>query len=285
MRAGNCSSISNTLARSFRFTPPVHLLPPYRTRSPAHAVFLPRSSRRCYGVIPRLARTLPTPLMEYIVSQDPEDPVYYSTCYVREPKRLWIKPPWTQKPTPPMWRLNGQCLSCDSFDSAKVLNRSLGWVPQWQMSDRCEDCDAPGRLSLSAMEYDDPNAAADGGGAMAMTIGASAGGGFALVAGIAIAAVCFVRRRKIKTANSNAAKQGVEMGGRGRHVSNPLEMSRVQSMPPSNSMDRKSRLVAMEKAAAGYQLPDGWESAVDESTGDAYYFHGASGTTQWDFPE
>ena len=82
-----------------------------------------------------------------------------------------------------------------------------------------------------------------------------------------------------------AAKQGVEMGGRGRHVSNPLEMSRVQSMPPSKSMDRKSRLVAMEKAAAGYQLPDGWESAVDESTGDAYYFHGASGTTQWDFPE
>ena len=95
----------------------------------------------CFGVLARTARSLPTPLMEYQVSDDPNDPVYYSTCYVREPKRLWQLQKWhIEKPIPKSFRLETTCLSCTSYAESNKIQNST-YVPDWTLNEQCTNCD------------------------------------------------------------------------------------------------------------------------------------------------
>ena len=96
----------------------------------------------CYGVEARVATEIEP---EYITSTDPEDPVFYSTCYVRDRQVAFAPTPWDNPPAPEQWRFHGQCLDCGSFEANKALaaagaNASMR-APAWKMDARCVDCD------------------------------------------------------------------------------------------------------------------------------------------------
>ena len=78
---------------------------------------LPDDTMICYGVEAR-PQTETEP--EYIVSEDPMDPVFYSTCYVRDKDIKWLPPPGGA-PSPPKarWRFNGQCIDCKTYNQSK----------------------------------------------------------------------------------------------------------------------------------------------------------------------
>ena len=111
-------------------------------------------AKLCYGVMARSARSLPTPLMEYQVSNDPHDPVFYSTCYIREPKRLWQAHQWHESvKTVRDFRLETTCLRCDSYQASldHVLNQT--YVPHWTIDPTCTNCDAPSTSNFSSLAY------------------------------------------------------------------------------------------------------------------------------------
>jgi len=90
----------------------------------------------CYGVEPRAANTTDE---AYLISDDPEDPAFYSTCWTRE-KNLEFLPP-LEAPTPrnPKYHFNGKCLTCDNFEKNK--NISDAQVPgDWEFTERCKPC-------------------------------------------------------------------------------------------------------------------------------------------------
>jgi len=89
----------------------------------------------CFMVQPR-TRTPVTP--EYITTNDPEDPVYYSTCYRREASVTWDFPPAVDPPPAPSLIANMHCLTCDSFK--KNQNTSSFFVPEWTIADKCLEC-------------------------------------------------------------------------------------------------------------------------------------------------
>lgn len=83
----------------------------------------------CYGV---QARTQTEVSPEYITTDDPDDPVFYSTCYVREKVVKWL-PVEVEPPQPkPRWKFHSKCLSCDSFQQG--VTEAMGPSPQ-------EDCE------------------------------------------------------------------------------------------------------------------------------------------------
>jgi len=94
----------------------------------------------CYGVRARLPNhTHP----EYTISLDPEDPVFYSTCYLKTADG-WLfddrLPGYEQKALETVaspWNFAGKCVSCD--DRAKIQASSM--VPRWVLTDKCQNCD------------------------------------------------------------------------------------------------------------------------------------------------
>jgi hypothetical protein len=89
----------------------------------------------CYGVEAR-PQTATSP--EFITTSDPEDPVFYSTCYVRERNVTWLD---IEKTAPPMpgWRFNRKCLDCDTYQRNLAATANM-FVPQWKLADKCYDC-------------------------------------------------------------------------------------------------------------------------------------------------
>jgi hypothetical protein len=98
----------------------------------------PNNTLVCYGVEARQADEVSP---EYIISLDPEDPIFYSTCYVREKNITWLDVE-KSSPSPTDWRYNGKCLDCDSYHSSVALGTdSTGFpVTQFKVADRCYDC-------------------------------------------------------------------------------------------------------------------------------------------------
>jgi len=94
----------------------------------------------CYGVEARL-QTDTTP--EYVISEDMTDPIFYSTCYVRENKRTFVPVEETEVPKA-RYNFHGSCVSCDSFKENKNKTRDeLGMVPTWKLAEGglCGDCE------------------------------------------------------------------------------------------------------------------------------------------------
>ena len=127
----------------------------------------------CYGVEAQVHADSSTP--EYVIVDDPADPIFYSTCYVRE-RSVAFKPIGgasnlakgafsdTANETTvynsnvdtdaagKTWKVNGACMSCKSY------NRNLGNTaddsqapPRWVVNDEndCRSCDAKTDLLLS----------------------------------------------------------------------------------------------------------------------------------------
>lgn len=95
----------------------------------------------CYGVEAR--QSGPTS-PEYIISLDPEDPIFYSTCYVRNPNVIWLPIAGQQASTAERWRFNGRCLTCESFQRNHQANKiDFASLPApWVIADgKCVDCE------------------------------------------------------------------------------------------------------------------------------------------------
>ena len=102
----------------------------------------------CWAVTPRTEQTLPVPQAEFQTTMDPEDPIFYSTCYVKEIEWIW-EATGVSKPTPKPWKVNGECIRCD--DWSKKTSSSKYEFPMFRLDPKCFDCDA-GALPLSEWE-------------------------------------------------------------------------------------------------------------------------------------
>lgn len=93
----------------------------------------------CYGVAaPPVSAA--TPEMRF--SSDPEDPVFYSSCFSRE-KELYFLPPEDGKinPPPQPYIFEDQCLDCESYKNGQQQTPNVPAV--WKFSDpsQCFRCD------------------------------------------------------------------------------------------------------------------------------------------------
>jgi len=89
----------------------------------------------CYAVTP--AEFTDT-TDEYTISNDPEDPIFYSTCFYRFRGNLFED--YATKASPDEivpWRFYDKCIDCKSQSS----NRNPLTVPKWPITDKCINCD------------------------------------------------------------------------------------------------------------------------------------------------
>lgn len=75
---------------------------------------------------------------EFTISDDPEDPIFYSTCWSRELNITWLPSPALDSGSGDDWDLpTGKCLDCSSY-------RESPWgfkTSHWKVADECVDCD------------------------------------------------------------------------------------------------------------------------------------------------
>jgi hypothetical protein len=77
----------------------------------------------------------------YVLSNDPEDPIFYSTCYIFKSGVQWL--PTIKQVTKRDWAFNTQCLSCDNYETNEANNATTprdGKTPKWITSNACSDC-------------------------------------------------------------------------------------------------------------------------------------------------
>uniref|UniRef100_A0A7S3Z5X5 Uncharacterized protein n=1 Tax=Lotharella globosa TaxID=91324 RepID=A0A7S3Z5X5_9EUKA len=91
----------------------------------------------CYG-LEALAPDITRP--EFVISEDPTDPMFYSTCYIRSKKIEWL-PIGANPPRAHRWSFNGKCLQCQSYAHNKDPSTAVYTTPHWWLSDTCKDCD------------------------------------------------------------------------------------------------------------------------------------------------
>ena len=93
----------------------------------------------CYGFFP------PTDEPEvgtiYTVSDDPTDPVFYSTCYTKEEvtRIAGTSPTNTSKDVIVPWHFDDKCISCAQATSNAKLPNSK--VAKWDIINNCKKCD------------------------------------------------------------------------------------------------------------------------------------------------
>jgi hypothetical protein len=97
----------------------------------------------CYAVQPR---EFTDTTDEYTVSNDPEDPIFYSTCFYRYRGNLFED--YLNSTTDTLdipWRYNDKCIDCAS----KTTNAPAATIfPKWKVPSVCVDCDKePGKTS------------------------------------------------------------------------------------------------------------------------------------------
>lgn len=81
----------------------------------------------CFGVSP--LRNQDNQVEEdYTIASDPQDPVFYSTCFQFVPVGGFLNvPPITY--TPPSWSVGDKCIDCDFYASLSKLNYTQ--IPDW----------------------------------------------------------------------------------------------------------------------------------------------------------
>ena len=107
----------------------------------------------CYGFTPYRDQDFQT-VDDYVISTDPQDPGFYSTCWVRlAPGGFTIPYPAPKKP-PPVWRVGNQCLSCDWLKTT-YKNLELNIAPDWTQAftSDCQDCDISDVTCDTNLEY------------------------------------------------------------------------------------------------------------------------------------
>lgn len=90
----------------------------------------------CYSVMPRQFTDTKD---EFYVTSDPEDPVFYSTCYYRLQGNVFEEY-LDQQPgdtTRVGWRYNDKCINCQQ----QATNSFLSVTPEWNIAPACTNCD------------------------------------------------------------------------------------------------------------------------------------------------
>lgn len=96
----------------------------------------------CYGVE---ARASDATKPEFVISTDPEDPIFYSSCYVRERNIQWVAPVVPPPPPPlPRSHFSNKCLECASFERNRQPASSAMVPPVWTLNERCTSCNGNG---------------------------------------------------------------------------------------------------------------------------------------------
>merc|ERR1712048_1541709 len=133
----------------------------------------------CYGVEARTHSDASTP--EFIISNDPMDPIFYSTCYVCERAVSFLPPPdgsqlfsgtfqedsnetttvynqLADHSTVQEWEFNGQCLDCNNYDMN--LSPLSNFTPQWVLGNQesCRDCNARSEIQVQQCSNERPAA-------------------------------------------------------------------------------------------------------------------------------
>jgi hypothetical protein len=104
----------------------------------------------CFGV---QARDRTDVITQYVVSDDPEDSVFFSTCYVRS--MSWEFPNITPPPKPQAtpWIFSDQCISCEA--AASNYNPNFTFAPRWATQDQCVNCGQfPAQPQLPSNAYE-----------------------------------------------------------------------------------------------------------------------------------
>ncbi len=121
----------------------------------------------CYGVEPRLMKDVEP---EFIITDDPLDPRFYSTCFVREEMIEYLDPPSARVEEEPGWKFNGMCLECSTWERNMNMSASNNFfIPSWAVGGeggpygQCLNCEVlsrgkgVGAGAVSVSEVYDPD--------------------------------------------------------------------------------------------------------------------------------
>lgn len=97
------------------------------------------SNYLCYGLNPYRDQDFQT-TDDYVISTDPRDPGFYSTCWVRLAPGGFLPSPAPVTP-PPVWRVGKKCLDCNWL-ATKYPSYPLSTAPNWEeaFTTECSDC-------------------------------------------------------------------------------------------------------------------------------------------------
>ena len=82
-----------------------------------------------------------------VVDDDPEDPVFYSTCYQKQSSWEFVGNPACPACEKPQvgstrWKYGERCVSCAAAEHyAYISSYNLTVAPWWEFTDDCENCD------------------------------------------------------------------------------------------------------------------------------------------------
>jgi hypothetical protein len=74
---------------------------------------------------------------QFYVTNDPQDPAFYSSCMIRIPYRQSMDGPVPTPARTPTWEFNGECVSCED---AKISTYEQA-IMQWKPVKTCANCD------------------------------------------------------------------------------------------------------------------------------------------------
>jgi len=98
----------------------------------------------CYGFQPVEPEMPETQTQWTIINNDPEDPVYFSTCYRKDKSYYFEGNPGCPACTGAKvdnsaeWRVGDQCISCDLMKQNILVNSTK--IAEWILSSDCERC-------------------------------------------------------------------------------------------------------------------------------------------------
>jgi hypothetical protein len=106
---------------------------------------VPDGARICYALTEGKATDAGS---AFTITADPEDPVFYSTCFKLQPSadiqfdgptcKLSKACELPETATPPTWRYGEKCVSCGQMKfNANILT---SFVPEWQLASDCTKC-------------------------------------------------------------------------------------------------------------------------------------------------
>ena len=95
----------------------------------------------------RPARPLPRVLLRRAAVLDPEDPVFFSTCFQKQSSWQFVGNPACpacedRTPTDLRWKFGERCVSCAAAEHhAYISTYNATVAPWWELAETCENCD------------------------------------------------------------------------------------------------------------------------------------------------
>lgn len=90
---------------------------------------------------PLQARARTDTVDRFVISLDPDDPVFYSTCYTRISYKVASNVTIVPEPRELTWQFGKKCISCNAAAAATVEYA----MPLWNITDKCANCDVDTR--------------------------------------------------------------------------------------------------------------------------------------------